>query len=549
MMGDVYGLAAKVVAWLGPEADNSTLAMETFRALSKEAISIRKQGDKTPYTNAEAQALLGDRLFKRPCTEEECEAILSLVCREWFERVWIRQEIGLSYKNAMLMCGFEFIAWNEFYRVVVHSRHFTRAIQCIGRTRVKSYALLKSRLDLIIALIPRTGSSLGSDLNRCRISRCSDPRDRIYALLNLLNTERRFQWLNIVPDYTKSAEEVYEGLARKLFVGNQSLHYLMFCGLEKGRMKMPSWVPDWSLPTTQSDGLREPSCNASGLIGSDFSFLNEAVLRAAGVFIDTIKDSRETRLSRQSGTNDAAEAIPLLAPPNTPTAIYPPNGMTLVEAFSGTLWMNSFLDIFPQSSQMQMKLLTKETATSLTQLFVSKGLPAYQDMSRGTKLRHDAETYLTKTIRNLADRAFMTTRKGYIGLVPTEARTGDLICVLLGCHAPIALRRQAEDRYRVVGPAYVQGLMNGEALLCRLPEPFVHTMKAERDAVRPYHSASFLDTRTGLSQWNDPRYEMLSPLFEGLRDVTYDNWLTLARKATPEMLRANGVDLDYFDLV
>jgi hypothetical protein len=64
-----------------------------------------------------------------------------------------------------------------------------------------------------------------------------------------------------------------------------------------------------------------------------------------------------------------------------------------------------------------------------------------------------------------------TTERGYLGLVPEEAKVGDVVCCLLGSGVPFILRevntgRGGEQRcFRLVGESYIWGLMEGEALL------------------------------------------------------------------------------------
>lgn len=63
---------------------------------------------------------------------------------------------------------------------------------------------------------------------------------------------------------------------------------------------------------------------------------------------------------------------------------------------------------------------------------------------------------------------FFSTADGYIGLAPKGTRTGDVICVLLGCRFPVVLRpisnASSEQIWQLVGISHVQGLMNGEAI-------------------------------------------------------------------------------------
>ena len=63
----------------------------------------------------------------------------------------------------------------------------------------------------------------------------------------------------------------------------------------------------------------------------------------------------------------------------------------------------------------------------------------------------------------LAWRRLVTTRGGYLGLVPAAARCGDVVAVLMGCDTPLVLRRR-DGEYEVVGECYVHGIMHGEVI-------------------------------------------------------------------------------------
>jgi hypothetical protein len=71
-----------------------------------------------------------------------------------------------------------------------------------------------------------------------------------------------------------------------------------------------------------------------------------------------------------------------------------------------------------------------------------------------------------KTVMN---RVLCVTEKGYMGLVPYEAKIGDQIVVLFGGNTPFLLRESDEDvhgerRWLLVGECYVHGFMDGEAI-------------------------------------------------------------------------------------
>jgi hypothetical protein len=73
--------------------------------------------------------------------------------------------------------------------------------------------------------------------------------------------------------------------------------------------------------------------------------------------------------------------------------------------------------------------------------------------------------------RSSQKRRFMTTVGGYLGWAPDnihggpseQTRVGDLIVILFGCSTPLAIR-PCGYYYQVLGEAYVQGMMEGEAM-------------------------------------------------------------------------------------
>jgi hypothetical protein len=56
------------------------------------------------------------------------------------------------------------------------------------------------------------------------------------------------------------------------------------------------------------------------------------------------------------------------------------------------------------------------------------------------------------------------TNTGIIGMVPRLSEEEDEVVVIKGVNVPLVLRREGDDRYKVVGQGYFWGLMNGEAL-------------------------------------------------------------------------------------
>jgi len=59
---------------------------------------------------------------------------------------------------------------------------------------------------------------------------------------------------------------------------------------------------------------------------------------------------------------------------------------------------------------------------------------------------------------------FYVTTKGRYGLVPNDVQAGDKVCVLYGGKAPFLLRNIDDTRHAILSWTFVHGLMNGEAL-------------------------------------------------------------------------------------
>lgn len=61
------------------------------------------------------------------------------------------------------------------------------------------------------------------------------------------------------------------------------------------------------------------------------------------------------------------------------------------------------------------------------------------------------------------DRRFCVTKKGYFGIVPQQAKVGDVISIFAGAELPFVLRsREDAQSYEVIGRCYIHGVSDGE---------------------------------------------------------------------------------------
>jgi hypothetical protein len=76
------------------------------------------------------------------------------------------------------------------------------------------------------------------------------------------------------------------------------------------------------------------------------------------------------------------------------------------------------------------------------------------------------ESWDYRRVWKLRQRRTFVDNEGRPGLGVKDVRTGDVIAIFVGGHVPFVLRLQQSpwQGYRVVGPAYAYGLMDGEGV-------------------------------------------------------------------------------------
>jgi hypothetical protein len=108
-------------------------------------------------------------------------------------------------------------------------------------------------------------------------------------------------------------------------------------------------------------------------------------------------------------------------------------------------------------------------------------------------------------MRLLAWRRLVTTEGGYLGLVPTAARAGNIIVVVPGCDMPLVLRQDGEW-FRVLGEAHVHRIMEGEVL-----DMVEHGRK---------RATRQCGEKVQLLGWNEPKVEILGMVSRWLSNET-----------------------------
>lgn len=295
----------------------------------------------------------------------------------------------------------------------------------------------------------------------------SDPRDCVYALLGLyqrLSPTHRDLPLALTPDYDRSVRDIYRDATRFAICEKQSLvilHQVSHHDTDElyGR-KLPTWVPQWNRkwyrfddPGRMHDGHADQSFGLPSTLARD---LDPDVLVAVGFLVDGVKAIAE--VSTLQVLTDIDSLLAQLGEIESMSATSRHRrgevGHTLVSAHShnGTTatreqtasgyraWMRSLKD------HHRIPLL-------------------FTDHRRATEPEaRPAAEYGARIPAGSGNRRFFVTNDGYMGMGPKIMRPGDLVTVLYGCDVPVVLRHRAgTDTYAVVGVAYVDTIMDGEA--------------------------------------------------------------------------------------
>jgi hypothetical protein len=304
----------------------------------------------------------------------------------------------------------------------------------------------------------------------------SDPRDKIIAILGLLNIQE-----DISLDYSLDTKALYAQFARYLVNQNLGGDMLHFTGLNRRAnpsLDVPSWVPDWMAQTLTSTSkhvsrLRTRPYRAGGP-WIDGLIINAPVGTPSENKIIAVVRCPVSRIKRLSNSA-CAESSPIAFLPwhdevlqmwqEVCSQVSDRYGDTM-DAFCRTITadglsreLNIVLAITQPSCSMNedyrhaLEEMRREVAGELTTVDAIVAEPA----------SHFA--FKVQCLTACSGRRFALLEDGRIGLVPEWSKVGDEVAVLMGVAVPFVLRpTRYSNTWQVVGDCYIHGIMNAEIL-------------------------------------------------------------------------------------
>jgi hypothetical protein len=537
-MADIYSAASRGVVWLGPESDDSTMAMKCCQLISSNITvdwvrqSMSPVSSDTHWANKEAAL---------PFSGIELAAISRLLDRDWFKRLWIWQEVNLAHE-VIVLCGTDALSWT-----VIRDAVFSIYV----KTRAQYYNIEWSHRRLLHSLCkgPK-GLSLGKLIENTKHSLCSDPRDRIFALCSLLSAYDRP--LTIEPDYSKPPAQIFEEFTRHYIQGRKHLKILSTVETRDEHSELPSWIPNWSTPRTTTPFTRT---KFSGLSKALAQFREDTCLEVCGRTIGTIEMTEPFRLpnpgSRESSSRNVFLELQRITSVLNLDGLLDAGSPNLVK-LCRVLCPNSVLEVI--SSPTLDYLSFQDAMNSLREAL------RFPTQDLGSDATTSMKPFINSVLVNCYGRSLYRCSDGTIGLASKIVTLGDKVAVWLGCDTAMVLRPFKDNQYRLLGEAVYDEAMNGSAFLGSLPERFQLVLMVV-EGYDEEHSAwawRFLQRDTGIVSAEDPRLVETELPFgwrrnssiegEFLNDEAGERTMYDPR-LTAEFLKSRGVTLEVFEIV
>jgi hypothetical protein len=428
-MGSIYKQASGVVVWLGRDSGNAQLAMDFVR----DAISQENRFEWVLST------------LSNPEYSGRWAAFMDVFDhRDYWRRSWVVQEYALA-SDVIFRCGWPDILNDHIHEFMVLFWDDQRGLSEIPADHSNTlYQFLQgSFVDMLY--IREHRQIPGQRLGFCALlvlnagREASGPRDKVYGVLGLADD---LDDTEIVPNYSLPVRKLYEDVARLHIVKSKNLNIIcarqncsanrtlvLDPGLECEYEENPSGLANRKLS-------RDPiPCRGSST--AEFKFeRNGSILEVSGLCVGIVSGVGEVCLTDEQDPDLQAHIVKWLDLANISRDASKPNSInetSRVDCFWRTTTKNrtkngfmapiSFGDMFDVWSGRRKAPPAPELST----------LSYYVTMRAAIR-----------------DRRFFLSESSTMGLGPSGLMRDDMICVLLGCDAPTAIRREG-DHHVFVG--------------------------------------------------------------------------------------------------
>lgn len=316
LMGEIYSRASKVLAHL-PHVDKSGDESKEWSAISVMTLLNRiwrRDEDYSAKSEAEWEEILSRNYYNI----DMWATLLAFWMNAWFTRSWILQESVLG-DDVVVFFGAATCSLNAvtMFWDLARRRDMPKILKydsladIYSASRNLSQVRSLKRVRELLQKPSETGEipdsvkyraapghedagtrpsllpnlSLLNLLAMSRSSGATDPRDKVYTLLNLADDEVAKM---IKPDYSaeNTVAEVYIDVAKKYVQQRADQEIFYHAGIDHLVAGLPSWVPDWSHQTRST--FNHLLYNCSGFSAPRIRASESGRLQIRGAIVDSI---------------------------------------------------------------------------------------------------------------------------------------------------------------------------------------------------------------------------------------------------------------------
>ncbi|KAI3584329.1 hypothetical protein IWW34DRAFT_843182 [Fusarium oxysporum f. sp. albedinis] len=301
------------------------------------------------------------------------------------------------------------------------------------------------------------------------------PRDIVYALLGMASDRAE---LGIDPDYTCTYAQFCTNTTKALIVQDINMLLRLNCqGPNTLSHDLPSWAIDWAAPFQRTLIPSDPKYEAAVGTQARVRFIDDetgpvlviSAINVGTVLVNEHAIDSKTCLVKPKGWPGRGRIRPTTRSLTVILQVEKAARLTMVikSAYATcqerreAVWATATTGL-----RMVQGTGPRRATAEESHAYSSAGLKS--DMRRLSSFRGRSDFSHTSRISAAKyateQKFFFVTMRGRLGLGTEDIKAGDLVCVALGLHMPIILRSTGNGCYRLVGNAYVHGIMNSEAL-------------------------------------------------------------------------------------
>jgi hypothetical protein len=523
LMRQIYAGAQQVLVWLGPESPDDREAFNVMHWLHSQtpAANVNDEYFRDEISSRAVQFVASTWADD---AEPPWDDFVRMFMRPWFERIWVIQEVA-SARTVLVLCGRKNLPWevlataaNRFLTYGLEAR-IVQALRPQIREALGNVLAINVQKDHLshYRTMPDESSSqaqkfqpaasrddvyafLAASVETLSFSRSfksTDLKDRIYALLGLFRESDIF----FTPDYDITSEEVFIRTAVVEIINRKRLDFLS-CTTHNAKpdsLKLPSWVPNWSLPADYVPFVvnRSDFAAAGGTEAQAQLSAAGDVLTVSGKILSHIQAIG--RLDGNSTQNSVPEDLSMQEHLALMVSLLKEKLQWLDECYSMAFKSDVYspADFYnkPMKTYFVESLLCDGkgfSGHSISTDFAAQFTSYHADSKRVVMIldkqlicgegpeRSDEEAreedefiaaypgvdtlFTFQLAMSTKGRKFCRTNDGRVGWVSKHSRVGDSVCLLFGGKVLHTLRAGDDGHYQLIGEAYFQGLMQGEGL-------------------------------------------------------------------------------------